>query len=65
MSAVSSGMKALPTKNTVPLLAARECRQGQKFNPAKEVLPLRNKFAPKSHTIICELDARFEFGGEN
>ena len=29
----------------------------------KEVLPLRNKFAPKSHTFTCELDARFEFGG--
>ena len=29
----------------------------------EEVLPLRNKFAPKSHTFICELDARFEFGG--
>ncbi len=65
MSAVSSGMKALPIKNTLPLLAARECRQGQKLHPAKEVPPLRNKFAPKSHTFICELDARFEFGGEN
>ena len=32
---------------------------------AKEVLPLRNKFAPKSQTFTCELDARFEFGGEN
>ena len=30
----------------------------------KEVLPLRNKFAPKSHTFTCELDACFEFGGE-
>ena len=30
----------------------------------KEVLAWRNKFAPKSHTFICELDARFEFGGK-
>ena len=28
----------------------------------KEVLPLRNRFAPKNHTFTCELDARFEFG---
>ena len=30
----------------------------------REVVPLRNKFAPKSHTFTCELDARFEFGGK-
>jgi hypothetical protein len=30
---------------------------------SKEVLPLRNKFAPKNNTFTCELDARFEFGG--
>ena len=30
----------------------------------KEVLAWRNKFAPKSHTFICELDARFEFGSK-
>ena len=29
----------------------------------KEVLPLHNKFAPKSHTFTCEVDDRFEFGG--
>ena len=29
-----------------------------------EVLPYRDKFAPKSFTFTCELDARFEFGGE-
>jgi hypothetical protein len=29
----------------------------------KEVLPLRNKFAPKNNTFTCELDASFEFGG--
>ena len=27
-----------------------------------EVLPYRDKFAPKSFTFTCELDARFEFG---
>ena len=30
----------------------------------KEVLPLLNKFTPKSHNFTCELDARFEFGIE-
>ena len=30
----------------------------------REVVPLRNKFATKSHTFTCELDARFEFGGK-
>ena len=30
----------------------------------KEVLPLRNKFAPKNSTFTCELDARFDFGGD-
>ena len=29
----------------------------------KEVLPLRNKFAPKNNTFTCELDTSFEFGG--
>ena len=29
-----------------------------------EVLPYRDKFAPKSFTFTCELDARFEFGGD-
>ena len=28
----------------------------------KEVLPLRNRFSPKSNTFTCELEARFEFG---
>jgi hypothetical protein len=27
-----------------------------------ELLPYRDKFAPKSFTFTCELDARFEFG---
>ena len=27
----------------------------------REVLPLRNKLAPKNSTVTCELDARFEF----
>jgi len=38
--------------------------QSVKDRATKEVLPLRNKFAPKSHTFTCELDARFEFGGK-
>jgi hypothetical protein len=29
----------------------------------REVIPLRDKLAPKSNTFTCELYASFEFGG--
>ena len=30
----------------------------------REVIPLRDKLAPKSNTFTCELYASFEFGGD-